>query len=217
MHNKTLLEIVVTPIAVALVGVFASLYLGWKQDKNAWLITNTQLEQAHILTTANLQTQSIDIFLDALASKDIGQIELALKTLRYIPEDIRQEYANYIESYAPQIVARANIPKARQEQAESHLIQSAQAAAKNPKATINHPKGMNLRPAPLNKRELAETGNKPDTEVGDLICTLPYEHEVSIIEDGPQWTRVETTCPGKTNLQKGYISDFAGRAPLDIF
>ena len=161
MSSKTWIEILITPLTVSIIGVAGSVYLGNKQDNTANLISNIQLAQAeqqfrqsHRLANANLQTQSIDIFFDALDSNDLNRIKLALKTLKYIPEDIRKEYTDYVKVNAKQIVEKSNVSSERQKQAQADLISSAEAAAQNPKAKINNSEGSNLRPSPLTQQEL---------------------------------------------------------------
>ena len=74
---------------------------------------------------------------------------------------------------------------------------------------------MNLRRrAPLSLRQLQETVNKPDVEVGEVICSLGINDVIYIVEEYDRYTYVKAKCKGKEYF--GYISNYGGTRPYQI-
>lgn len=73
---------------------------------------------------------------------------------------------------------------------------------------------MNLREVPLTIKELQETETKLDFKVGKIICSLPVNHEIQIVEEYDRYTYVKAKCEGKEHF--GYISNYGGTRPYKI-
>lgn len=85
MGKKSIWEIMLTPLAVSVVGVVGT-----------WLVTNTQIESSNTLAEAQQKIKIIEIFSDKITERDETERTLAIKVLAAIDPDLGEKIASAI-------------------------------------------------------------------------------------------------------------------------
>lgn len=237
LQNKSWLEIFATPLAVVLFTIIGGFWIQFIENKSAKQIADANLESKAVemffkyidddkieqkkkginILTEYINNQSVNAKIIEYAKVENTQnIALQNDKIEEIKkqktdaksEEEKQKLSQKLDNEKQKLNEYKELKTIIEQQQED--IQKRFIPAK-----ITKPKdGMNLRRAPLSLEELQETVNKPDVQVGEVICSLPINHPIYIVEEYDRYTYVKAKCQGKDYF--GYISNYGGTRPYQI-
>ena len=92
-ERKSLAELVVMPVVVALVGTAGTYFITDQQEKNARTLSEAQLESARELAIADRQIKILEIFSEKITSSDQDDRLLALRLLTALDPNLAEQLA----------------------------------------------------------------------------------------------------------------------------
>jgi hypothetical protein len=94
--NKKIIEILITPIVVALVGILGTYFITRQQIDSSSTLSNAQITSADNLAKTEQQIKVIEIFSDKITSGNKEDQELALRILRAIDSELAEKLSKAV-------------------------------------------------------------------------------------------------------------------------
>lgn len=117
--DKSILEIVLMPLVIAIVGIVSSITIVIYEIKNSEKLGKAQLKAATEQAKSDREIKIIEIFAEKIVSKDEGERTLALRILEVIDSEIAKDLATVVVNNEPENsvikhVAEIEVSKATQ-------------------------------------------------------------------------------------------------------
>jgi hypothetical protein len=95
-ERRSLVEIALMPLVVAMVGIGGTLLITAKQEQNARMLHDAELATAQEMAVADRQIKVLDLFAQRISSKDPNERVLALRLLRAVDGDLAEKLATAV-------------------------------------------------------------------------------------------------------------------------
>lgn len=93
VERKSIAEIILMPLVVALVGIAGTFLITQQQEQNARTMSGAQMESTREMAKADRQIKILEIFSEKIASDDPKQRILALRLLRAVDGELAEKLA----------------------------------------------------------------------------------------------------------------------------
>lgn len=101
-NKKSVIEMVLMPLVVALVGIGGTYFITTQQERNAKTSKDAQLESAREMADADRQVKILEIFAEKVASKDQQERILALRLLDALDPALAEKLATAVKQGEPE-------------------------------------------------------------------------------------------------------------------
>jgi hypothetical protein len=101
-NKKSLIEMVLMPLVIAVVGIGGTYFITAQQEKNAKTSKDAQLESTRELAEADRQVKILEIFAEKVASQDQQERILALRLLDALEPTLAEKLASAVVAAEPQ-------------------------------------------------------------------------------------------------------------------
>ena len=117
--TKSFLEILLTPLAIALVGTVGTILVTNQQIKSAQLSRLTEIESTEKLTKSDQQIKIIEIFSQKITSTEIREREIAVRILSALDPALAEKLITAIAENSKEDTAIQNIATNLQEELQT--------------------------------------------------------------------------------------------------
>ncbi len=111
-EKKSWVEIILMPLVVVLIGSIGTWLITQQQEKNARLVSRSQIASAEKIAKADLQVKVLDMFSTRIASADDNQRILGLKMLSAVDPVMAAKLASVVAETEP---AKSEVQKVAQQ------------------------------------------------------------------------------------------------------
>ena len=100
-EQKSWIELVLMPLAVTIVGTVGTYFVTQQQEKNAQIMSQSQLASTRQMAAADRQVKILEIFSEKITSNEQSQRILALRLLKAVDDDLAEKLAVAVSELEP--------------------------------------------------------------------------------------------------------------------